>query len=380
MQTHMKVSILTIVTIFNLITYELHAGLKTPNSIFSLKSSVKKISQNEMEKTLREFLKESRPSRLVGTDGHKGAQKFIHTYLKGNANSIAVEISEHEFDPKVQIAVDMYNNDFQENVGQKLKPTNPVYKKWKKFTDNINNYILSKKNTKGKNIIWSKKGSRPESGTIYIGAHYDTLANDPETKLINEKARQPGADDNGSGVTLALLLAKYLNMVQFEQNIKIIFFDWEELGFLGSEAYVREYLSEIKKGYLGYINLEMIGYDSKLSDSEKDNGNMKLYIRRSNESGHDGDKKLAEKLVSIGEQVSIAVDFKIESNSFNASDHLYFWKNNLSAVTFSENWETDFNPNYHTDADIPEALNMKTLYNSYRYLAGGITGMLLNIQ
>lgn len=371
----MKLSILIISITFSFSSYS-----KNPKSFLSIQNRVKKIRQKEMEKLVRDYIKESRPSRLAGTEGHKKSIEFIMSYLEKEASNDKTAITKQTFKPNVALAEEMYMADFDKQVAQKFKSSNPIYKQWSAFTNNMISFIKSRAIYAGKNIIWTKQGSDPSAGTIYLGAHYDTMANDPKTKNLTPNERQPGADDNASGTVVALLLAKYLSNIDFKETIKIVFFDWEELGFLGSEAFVRENLNELKKNYLGYINLEMLGYDSKITDKEKKKGNMKMYIRKSNEPGAMEDRKLAEELASRGEKMAPGINFIITPNSFNASDHLYFWKNGLHAVTFSQNWETDFNPNYHTNSDIPEALNMDTLYNSYRYIACALTAKLLEIK
>lgn len=371
----MKQSILIISIIFSFSSYS-----KNPKSYFSIQNRVKKINQKELEALIRKFIKESRPSRLVGTEGHKKALKFITTYLTKEASNESTFFSKHIFRPKVAKAEEMYTADFNKQVAFKYKSSHPIYKQWSSFTNNMIAFIKARAVHSGQNIIWTKRGEDLSAGTIYIGAHYDTMANDPNTKNLTPNERQPGADDNASGTVVALLLAKYLKDLKFKQTIKIVFFDWEELGFLGSEAFVREKLDEIKENFLGYINLEMIGYDSKITDKEKRKGNMRIYIRKNKIPGADRDRLLADELSLSGNKMTPGIKFEIVANSFNASDHLYFWKNGLHAITFSQNWESDFNPNYHTSSDIPETLNMHTLYNSYRYIASSLTAKLLEIK
>lgn len=374
MPTLMRQSILIIVITFNLNL--LYAETKIPTRRITLKNQIKKINLKELKEVLRDFIKSSRPSRMVGTEGNKNAALYIQQYLKKESKGSLVE---QVFTPQLDTAVAMYENDFSKEVAAKFKPSHPIYKKWRKFTDQMVGHLSSLKGLKGKNLIWTKEGSDPSAGTIIIGAHYDTMANDQNTKKLTPDVRQPGADDNASGVVVALLLAKFFSQLDFPATIKIVFFDWEELGFLGSEHFARESMRSIK-GFQGYLNLEMLGYDSKLSDKDKKLGNMKLYVRRPSEPGADKDMVLAKELTSIGEEMVPGISFSIDANSFNASDHLYFWKNNYTALTFTQNWEGDFNPNYHTSADIPETLNTKTLYKVYRYLASSVAAKLLNLK
>lgn len=77
----------------------------------------------------------------------------------------------------------------------------------------------------GYNIIVTKQGTLYPDTYILIDGHYDTI-------------NGPGANDNGSGTTVLLELAEKLKNVSTEYSIKFIHFTGEELGLIGSEAYV----------------------------------------------------------------------------------------------------------------------------------------------
>lgn len=79
---------------------------------------------------------------------------------------------------------------------------------------------------------------------ILVGAHYDVVPG------------SPGANDNGSGVSVALGLVEKLKDAELKSTVKVIFFDGEEPGMLGSQAYVSKHKNE---KIFAYLNLDMCG-------------------------------------------------------------------------------------------------------------------------
>lgn len=92
----------------------------------------------------------------------------------------------------------------------------------------------------------------PKKGHILLGAHLDHLGAKSKDKVYN------GADDNASGVTAVMQLAKELQKKQFDKNIIIALFTGEEKGLIGSTHLAKRLKTE---GYsLEYmLNFEMIG-------------------------------------------------------------------------------------------------------------------------
>lgn len=76
------------------------------------------------------------------------------------------------------------------------------------------------------NLIVTKKGSKYPDTYVIICGHYDTL-------------NGPGTNDNGSGVSVILEVARLLKNVDTEYSIKFINFSGEEQGLIGSQNYVK---------------------------------------------------------------------------------------------------------------------------------------------
>jgi aminopeptidase YwaD len=206
------------------------------------------------------------------------------------------------------------------------------------------------------NII-ADKGDLNEN-YVLIGAHYDTV---PGTT---------GVDDNASGVTALLALAKYNQ----NPNIRFVAFDGEEYNLSGSRYYIK---NTVQKPQL-MLSLETIGYYSDEPNSQAipvfyDWAYRSLYNRlasnqfRGNFStsvcsrnANDFCKKYESYASSLGLQVYTVY---VPSLSFIRnffvdlfrSDHTPFLLEGIPAVMITDS--ADFrSPNYHTVTDVRETV------------------------
>ncbi len=98
----------------------------------------------------------------------------------------------------------------------------------------------------GYNIIGTLPGARAE--TIVLGGHYDSVS------------AGPGAGDNASGMATLLELARVLSARPKPQHtLVLIAFDAEELGLLGSRAYVENLADEQIAQTRAMLNFDMLG-------------------------------------------------------------------------------------------------------------------------
>jgi hypothetical protein len=102
-------------------------------------------------------------------------------------------------------------------------------------------------------VVGYKPGLTQPGTAIAIGGHYDTQAGTLE-----------GAYDNGSGTAMVFDLCKHLSQVPMDKSLLCLFFDGEEEGALGSQAYLAgppEGSPQIEF-YLGYdmVGLNWPGY------------------------------------------------------------------------------------------------------------------------
>ncbi|MBP1623191.1 MAG: Zn-dependent exopeptidase [Acidobacteria bacterium] len=104
--------------------------------------------------------------------------------------------------------------------------------------------------TQGTNLIVSF-GNGPRE--ITLGAHYDALEL-PGGRMVD------GMIDNGAATIILVRVAEALKGRDLRHRVRIVFFDMEEIGLVGSRAYVASRKSEI----VAAIILDIAGYGDAL--------------------------------------------------------------------------------------------------------------------
>jgi Zn-dependent M28 family amino/carboxypeptidase len=113
----------------------------------------------------------------------------------------------------------------------------------------------------GLNVIASLPGKAGNDTTIIFSAHYDHIGKGDDLEHNKDYRGDDdiynGANDNATGVAALLELAKYYS-IQKNNRYRLLFiaFAGEEMGMLGSEAYVKKIKPSLVKAV---INLEMLG-------------------------------------------------------------------------------------------------------------------------
>src|SRR6185312_8776322 len=105
------------------------------------------------------------------------------------------------------------------------------------------------------NVVCTKTGAADPTTFILIGAHYDSRMSD----LDDATAAAPGSDDDASGVTALLELARLLRPVSTGCSVQFLAFSGEEQGLVGSTAYAAAANAQGLNVRL-MINLDMIGH------------------------------------------------------------------------------------------------------------------------
>lgn len=345
-----------------------------PGSFSAVRKEVEKVSKRDLLEKLNSFVGASLPSRMVGQSGHGKAQTFLLESITSADPKKTGKLTVAEDPAPIAEGKNFYQKDFAAKVEGKIPPTSPEYQKWKRVTNYLEGQLEGLKDQKVKNIVWEKPGINPKK-ILVVTAHYDTISVDPGTMTITTKGNMPGANYNGTGVAIALSLIEVLAKIDLNYTVRVVFLDWQGIGYLGSYLYAGELAREEKSGkeILGILNLEMLGQDTSYFDRKKKTGNMVLYAR-------EGEGAQAKKFLALGEKMNAKVDFELRANSFDQSDTFRFWERDLPAVTFSQNWEDDFNPKfYQSSQDTAETLNHDTLYGAYKFIGGVVLSTLLDI-
>lgn len=113
-------------------------------------------------------------------------------------------------------------------------------------------------------------GSSVDKGWIALGAHYDHLGRGDHgnSLAVNDEAGRihAGADDNTSGTAAVLAIGELLATQPRRRHILLAFWSGEELGLIGSGAYVSQPPVPVED-LAAYLNFDMVGRmeDNKLT-------------------------------------------------------------------------------------------------------------------
>jgi hypothetical protein len=105
------------------------------------------------------------------------------------------------------------------------------------------------------NIVAIVSGSEPGAGTIVVGAHYDSRADDD----TDANAYAPGANDNATGVAALIEMARIMAQHPHRATVIFVAFSAEEVGRKGSIAFVNDYVVRNNIDVQSYINIDAIG-------------------------------------------------------------------------------------------------------------------------
>lgn len=110
------------------------------------------------------------------------------------------------------------------------------------------------------NVVALVRGSDPEyrGEAVVVGAHYDHLGRGVTGSLGEAGEIHNGADDNASGTTALIEIARRLAACPPKRSVVIVAFSGEELGLLGSAAYVKNPAVPMEKT-VAMVNLDMVG-------------------------------------------------------------------------------------------------------------------------
>ncbi|MGH9982621.1 MAG: M28 family metallopeptidase [Nitrososphaeraceae archaeon] len=197
-----------------------------------------------------------------------------------------------------------------------------------------------------KNIACEKPGST--NNTIIISAHYDSRMED----INNSTARAPGADDNASGVSALLEIARILSKVNLDHDIIFMLFSGEEQGKWGSSHYA-DYIDKTDTDLDLLINLDMIGFSSQGSNDfliEYDNGNVVQDNDRYSQAVANLVKGVASNHTNLNATLGV----------LGNADYLPFEALGYTVIGFHDDGVTK-NPNLHTVTDTPDTLNYEYL-------------------
>jgi Zn-dependent M28 family amino/carboxypeptidase len=229
-----------------------------------------------------------------------------------------------------QMAADFITNFFDENG---IEPFYPEYKD-----------SLQTKEVWSYNVVGRVGSFDNEKPTILIGAHLDHIG-------INEENQEDpifnGANDNASGSTAVLQIAKFLATKKWNQNILVALFADEEKGLQGA-AHLAERLKQEGVNLSYMVNFEMLG-------ATLTTGENQVYMTGYNLSN------MPQKMNAYAPEFVQFLPEAKQYNLFKRSDNYSFYKiHNIPAQTLStfdfKNYDY-----YHKAGDEAEQLDVTNM-------------------
>lgn len=267
---------------------------------------------------------------LLATIHFAEAQTFIPAY-QNRANQVS------------QTNVSTYLQEF-EALGVKRTGTtqntnafNWIKNKYTSFgynTANFQEHSWIANGLSSKNFIVTKTGTLYPNKFVIVCGHFDSI-------------NGPGTNDNGSGTSIILEIARILKDVPTEYSIKFIHFSGEEQGLLGSSRYVSEIVNGTspKMDIKVVVNLDQVG-------GLKNRTNNKLYHDRDQASPTSNNAAAAIAVQELANCTllysSLAVDFDPAENT----DYVPFQQNGEVITGYFEYEGGYNNPYVHTPNDL----------------------------
>ena len=177
---------------------------------------------------------------------------------------------------------------------------------------------------------------------VILGAHYDHLGRGNGDSLAPSEIGQihPGADDNASGTAGVLELAGLLAPKKglLERGILFACFAGEELGLLGSAAWVKEPTLPLDKA-VAMINMDMIG---RIREN-------RIYV-----GGVGTGTTFRPELERVLEKSGFKVEYSV--GGYAASDHTSFVAKRIPVLVFFSGLHSD----YHKPSDTWDKINSQS--------------------
>ncbi len=199
----------------------------------------------------------------------------------------------------------------------------------------------------GNNVVGYLPASTPTTGVakpwVAVGAHYDHLGRGGAGNSLADKDQlnqiHHGADDNASGTATVLNIADALATGPRKRNLLLAFWSGEELGLLGSNAFVNKPPVPLDQ-VAAYLNFDMVG---RVADN-------KLTVQATGTSAT-WPKLLEQANVMAG------FDLTLQDDPYQPTDVGSFNTASVACLTFFTGAHTE----YHKPSDTADKINYEDL-------------------
>lgn len=304
--------------------YLLLALLLVGNITFAqspIERALNTINRSSAEATINFLASDELQGREAGVHGSRVTSEYIVSLLQWMGVS---PLADSYFQP-----FDAYRKERQKKGRLEVHPDSIV-----KLKQEVHQKLSMR------NVLGMIPGKNTKEYVI-VGAHFDHLGIDP---ALDGDQIYNGADDNASGVSAVLQIARAFlaSGQQPERNVIFAFWDGEEKGLLGSKYFVQTcpFLSQIK----GYLNFDMIGRNNKPQQPKQ----VVYFYTAAHPVFGDW---LKEDIRKYGLQLE--PDYRAWENPIGGSDNGSFAKVGIPIIWY----HTDGHPDYHQPSDHADRLN-----------------------
>jgi len=304
------------------VTPEVEVEVPKPKTFSDALDSIK---EDEIKKNLYYLASDDLEGRMTGKRGHRKAEDFV----KKKCEEWGLNVMFHKFTSK--------------DIGRRISGINPGPNR--EVGDDWCNNVYA----------WVE-GNDPElkDEIVVVGAHLDHVGYGPSMSRGRTTEVHHGADDNASGSTALLAMAKAVSILK-GKNKRTIVFQWysaEEMGLHGSRFYCNNPKFPINSPsmtkHVAMVNLDMVGYLGKGA-----------YFA----GFHGGDSSVDISRIIDGLNSKYAFAKQITSRKGGGSDHASFY-NKRVPVAFLH---TGLHRYYHTPDDTADKIDYQGVEQVSKY-------------
>ena len=282
-------------------------------------------------------------------------------YAGGQAATIPVVQVKRAVLEKMLATQDQKLAAIEEAIDKDLKPRPVALKGWKATAE----VTVTKTEIAARNVVGVLEGSGPLADeTVVVGAHYDHLGYGEPGSLLGSAGKGKlhyGADDNGSGTTGLMEMARHFGGMKDRVGRRIVFiaFAGEERGLFGSIHYCKEPKYPLATTAF-MLNMDMIGRAVAVEDTP-----AKKDSKEPAADAKPGVKKdrivvygtgTAEGMDKYVDGANAKFDFKLLKipGGTGPSDHDSFYRKKIPVLFFFTGTHKD----YHRPTDTPDKINL----------------------
>ncbi len=281
---------------------------------------------------------------LVNDGDEKDDPLMDFRYASGAVGNIPFAQIKRKFaDRMLKSAANKSLTEVEDAIAKDLSPASAPFKGWSARVS----LMIARQKIAVKNVVGILDGAGPLANeTVVVGAHYDHLGYGgggsgslaPGTKAIHH-----GADDNASGTSALIELARQFGADKKREGRRIVFiaFSGEEMGLLGSQHYVDNPLFPLEST-VAMVNMDMVG--RLVVDEKSRKGKLEV-----------GGTGTAKEFDGLIDKLNARYEFDVKKNKSGVgpSDHTSFYLKGVPVFFLF----TGLHRQYHKPTDTVDLIN-----------------------